>query len=436
METADGASPPLPGNDPAAWTDAAAIRAKEIAARIKALGSPSVSELLDLPQAAGGADAKFGLDLQPLLARIAGPRQPGTYLVGLRPLQGTERATGSALQVTDLSLTAVEEPGRVRFEVTSLATARPVGGAQIGIEGIADKDYRVLAAGTTDADGAFFYVPRDGGQAAPQRIVVRKATDTLVLQTAPGPPQLCQRQLDAAARDLAGVAVHQNRDQRARREAAHPVPRVHRAPDLPPGGTGRNPRLRPPLSAWRAAVTSGKGTLLVQGPDKQEWRYPVTLDDTSGFYLHFDAKTVATGDYTVSFQPEHEPACDSADFKKEAYRLPTFEVLLNNAPQVPLDAPFQVGLLARYYAGGVVTDRPIKWRVTQFPYTWTPAGPRRLPVLQRCAVLRRPGVPLHAGDAERRQDRCRRFGATDAGSDAGADGAATHLRRRGDGHRR
>ncbi len=144
----------------------------------------------------------------------------------------------------------------------------------------------------------------------------------------------------------------------------------------------------------------GKGTLLVQGPDKQEWRYPVTLDDTSGFYLHFDAKTEATGDYTVSFQPEKEADCDSAGFKKEAYRLPTFEVLLNNPPRVPLDAPFQVGLVARYYAGGVVTDRPIKWRVTQFPVHVVAAWPRGVSVLQRRAVLRRAGVSFHACHGE------------------------------------
>ena len=115
-----------------------------------------------------------------------------------------------------------------------------------------------------------------------------------------------------------------------------------------------------------------RGTLLVTAPDKQEWRFPITLDETSGFYIHFDAKTKATGDYSVSFAPEHENACGGAGFKKEAYRLPTFEVLLNAAEHVPLDAPFQVGLLARYYAGGVVTARPIKWRVSQFPYAWTP----------------------------------------------------------------
>ena len=88
VDTQDAAAPPLPGNEPPAWTAPNAIRAQEIADRIKALGSPSVSELLTLPQLNGGGEAKFGLDLQPLLGRIAGAEQPGTYLVGLRPLQG------------------------------------------------------------------------------------------------------------------------------------------------------------------------------------------------------------------------------------------------------------------------------------------------------------------------------------------------------------
>ncbi len=372
VETRDAEAPPLPGNEPGAWSKPAAVKAVDIVARIKALGSPSVSELMDLPDTSGG-DAKFGLDLQPLLARIAGARQPGTYLVGLRALHSPERHW-IRLEVTDLSLTTVEEQGRVRFAVTSLATAQPVAGAQLRIEGLEDKDYRVLAEGTTDAQGAFTYVPHDGAQAAPQRIVVQKATDTLVLRTAPGPEAYAdgnwtQPRGTWLAWPFTKTAISARAEKP--RILCHvfterPIYRPEEAVEI--RGFVRR-YLHGALS-----FASGKGTVLVQGPDKQEWRYPVTLDDTSGFYWHFDAKTVATGDYTVSFQPEHADECDSADFKKEAYRLPTFEVLLNHAQTEPLDAPFQVGLLARYYAGGVVTDRPITWRVTQFPYTWSPPG--------------------------------------------------------------
>jgi uncharacterized protein YfaS (alpha-2-macroglobulin family) len=373
VQTEDAGAPPLPGNEPAAWTQSASIRAKDIAARIKALGSPAVSELMDLPDIAGGGEAKFGLDLQPLLARIAGARQPGTYLVGLRPLQGGMRHW-IRLDVTDLSLTAVEEPGRVRFAVTSLATAQPVPGAQIRIEGLADKDYRTLATGTTDAGGQFSYVPHDGNQAAPQRIVVQKATDTLVLRTAPGP----EAYADGNWTKPHGIWLAWPFTKTAITARAE-KPRIlcHVFTERPIYRPEEPVEIRGFVRSFLHGAlsnTAGKGTLLVEGPDKQEFRYPVTLDATSGFYFHFDAKTTATGDYDVSFEPEHADACDSASFKKEAYRLPTFEVLLNNAPQVPLDTQFQVSLLARYYAGGVVTDRPVTWRVTQFPRAWSPPG--------------------------------------------------------------
>jgi alpha-2-macroglobulin len=373
VETRDADAPPLPGNEPGAWDEAASIRAKDIAARIKALGSPSVSELMALPDSRDGAEAKFGLDLQPLLARIAGAHEPGTYLVGLRALHSQERHW-SRLQVTDLSLTTVEEPGRVRLEVTSLATALPIAGAQIRIEGLEDKEYRVLAEGTTDAQGGFTYLPRDGRQAAPERIVVQKATDTLVLSTMPGPEAYADANWTHPGGAWLGWPFTKNA---ISGRAEKPRILCHVFTERPIYRPEEPVEIRGFVRRYlhgALGFTNVRGTLLVQGPDRQEWRYPITLDDTSGFYLHFDAKTVATGDYTVSFQPEHDSECDSADFKKEAYRLPTFEVLLNHRQQVPLDAAFQVNLVARYYAGGVVTDRPITWRVTQFPYTWTPPG--------------------------------------------------------------
>jgi uncharacterized protein YfaS (alpha-2-macroglobulin family) len=373
VDTADADAPPLPGNEPDAWDKAAPIAAKEIAARIKAMGSPSVSELMDLLQTTSGADAKFGLDLAPLLARIAGPRQPGAYLIGLRPLHGAARHW-IRIQVTDLSLTAVEEPGRVRFVVTSLATARPVQGAQVRIEGMVDDAYRTLAQGVTDADGAIFYTPRDGSQAAPKRIVVQKATDTLVLDSVPGPEAYAGGNWTKPHGTWLGWAFTKNavsaREEKARILCHVFTERPIYRPEEPVEIRGFVRRyLHGELSN-----TTGRGTIVVEGPDKQAWRYPVILDDTSGFYLHFDAKTEATGEYSVSYQPENADACDDASFKKEAYRLPTFEVLLNHAQSTPLDAPFQVNLLARYYAGGVVTDRPITWRVSQFPYTWSPPG--------------------------------------------------------------
>ena len=330
-------------------------------------------KLLTLPQAAGGADARFGLDLQPLLARIAGPQQAGTYLVGMRPLRGTQRHW-IRMQVTDLSLTAVEEPGRVRFAVTSLATAHPVAGAEIRIEGLQDKDYRVLAQGITDVDGEFSYVPHDGGQASPRRIVVQKATDTLVLETAPGPQQYANGNWTQPNGSWLAWPFTKNpigaREEKPRTLCHVFTDRPIYRPEEPVEIRGFVRR----YLHGALAYSDSKGTLLVQGPNKQEWRYPGNAGRHQRLLPAFRRQD--RGDRRLhgivpARARRHATAPAS---RRKPTELPTFEVLLNNPAQVPLDTTFQIGLVARYYAGGVVTDRPIKWRVTQFPYTWNPPG--------------------------------------------------------------
>jgi uncharacterized protein YfaS (alpha-2-macroglobulin family) len=373
VTTVDEQAPPLPGNEPQPWTGARGVSPSEVAARIKALGSPAISELTTLPRTSGGAEAKFGLDLAPWLTRISGAGQPGTYLVGLRPLQSNERQW-LRVQVTDLALTAVEAPAKVRFQITSLSTARPVAGAQVRVEGPDGRDWRTLAEGVTDAEGTWTLEPEFLRSAAPERVVVVKGNDTLVLSTSPAPPRYVENGWEDTAATWLGWAFEalgpESREEK-RRTLCHvfterPIYRPEEAVEI-----------RGFVRHWRHGALSYApiaGTVLVTGPDHQEWRFPLTLDDTSGFAVHFDAKTDATGDYTVAFEPDQEQACGTASFRKDAYKLPTFEVLLNAEPHVPLDATFPVGLLARYYAGGMVGGRPIKWRVTQYPYSWTPPG--------------------------------------------------------------
>ena len=76
LTTSDDRAPPLPGNEPTHYVDADPISGDDMAARINALGSPAISMLMDLPIHRGGIDAKFGLDLAPSLASIAGPAPP------------------------------------------------------------------------------------------------------------------------------------------------------------------------------------------------------------------------------------------------------------------------------------------------------------------------------------------------------------------------
>ena len=86
-----------------------------------------------------------------------------------------------------------------------------------------------------------------------------------------------------------------------------------------------------------------------------------------------NADAIDDGDKT-SADTDTTTHCGDFPFKKEAYRLPTFEVLLNGPQQAPLDGEFSVDLVSRYFAGGLVAGRPVKWRASQFPYTWTPPG--------------------------------------------------------------
>jgi hypothetical protein len=371
IETEDAEAPPLPGNEPKRWAEDEDIAAKAMRERIKALGSPAVSELVPLPTQRGGIEAKFGLDLKPFFARIAGPEQVGTYLVGLRPLDGGKRRW-MRVQATDLTLSAVEEAERVRFAVTSLATAMPVAGAEIRLEGLREDKFVVLARGLTGSDGGFAWDLAKRTEADIKRIVVAKGTDTLVLEPDRGPSQYADENWTKPEEGWLAWTVN---PEEKRAEEAKTL--CHVFTERPIYRPEEPVHVKGFVRRWLGGALSYAavgGTLVLRGPSDQEWRYPVKLDRVGGFYHKFDAETPATGDYTARFEPEDGEACGEFPFKKEAYRLPTFEALLNGPQRAPLDGEFSVDLLARYFAGGLVANRPVKWRVTQFPHGWTPPG--------------------------------------------------------------
>ncbi|HEY8262019.1 MAG TPA: MG2 domain-containing protein, partial [Methylosinus sp.] len=393
VETEDSAPPPLPGNEPAHWSDAGAPEASAIAERVKALGSPAVSTLLDLPIRRNGSDAKFGLDLAAQFAKIAGPEQPGTYLVGLRAVDDRKRHWLRA-QVTDLSLSAIEERARVRFAVTSLATAKPVAGAEIRLEGVREDKFVTLARGLTDNAGFFAFDPGKRAEADVRRIVVTKGLDTLVLDAEDGPSEYSRENWTRP--DGAWLAWTANPQEQRKEE---PRTLCHVFTERPIYRPEEPAHVKGFVRSYRdgaLSVAKAGGTLVVSGPGNQEWRIPVKLDAAGSFYHKFDAQTPATGDYALRFEPdaakakkkdeaseeesegESAPAqnvsCGESSFKKEAYRLPTFEVALNAPQIVPLDGEFNVDLLARYFAGGLVAERPVKWRAVQFPHVFQPPG--------------------------------------------------------------
>ncbi len=374
--TSDDQPPPLPGNEPAHYVQPGPISGDAMAERIVALGSPAASELMDLPIRRGGVDAKFGLDLHPALAKIAGPQAPGTYLVGLRTVDGTTRHW-ARLQVTDLTLTGVEEADRVRFAVTSLASAQPVEGAQIHLDGLRDGRFITLAQGTTAADGSWIMPAplargRNGEDASIRRIVVTKATDTLVIEPGRGPDVYADGRWSKPETPWLDWTTGDLTDRRPKAQTLCHVftERPIYRPEEPILIAGMIRR----YDHGALSYASGDGQVLVNGPGDQQWQLPARLDEIGGFHVKFDAKTDATGDYSIQYQPKDGEPCGAMSVKKEAYRLPTFEVVLNGPAHAPLDAPFSVDLLARFFAGGLLSDRPITWRVTQTPYVWTPPG--------------------------------------------------------------
>ena len=181
--------PPSPGEEVAHHAAPAPIQSDEIAQQIARLGSPNVSDLQRLPLAKLGVSARFGLDLAPALARVAGKSQPGTYLVGVRRLDNDHHRQWMRVQVTDLSLSVVEEERSVRFYVTSLSDGRPVAKARIRVEGGDHENWVTIASGETADDGHFVWQRDDPSAQSAQlrRISVAKGEDLLVIDPAAPP---------------------------------------------------------------------------------------------------------------------------------------------------------------------------------------------------------------------------------------------------------
>jgi uncharacterized protein YfaS (alpha-2-macroglobulin family) len=372
--------PAGPGEEPEPFDDPArSISPHELAAQIDALGSPARSAVVDLPLEPSQGAARFGLDLAEELAFVSGRGQPGTYLVGLRSLDGASTRAWMRLQVTDLALTTVEEPDAVLFAVSSLATGRALAGAQVRLEGLIRKRgeaerWDTLAQGRTGADGTWRWqapgpVAHTGRQI--RRIVVEREGDTLVMN-ADDPPE--------RYRDNLWSGLHSTWLQWSFETLDRRMPRPE---DLCHVFTER-PVYRPDqpvhIKGWARQRHQGElepiqapGSLEIRGPGDQRWTSAIGTSASGGFYHRFAQDELPSGAYTATFSTEHpRQARCSVTWRMEAYRLPRFEVDLQAPERTALDAPFEVALDASYYAGGQVVGRPVRWRVTQYPYDHRP----------------------------------------------------------------
>ncbi|MFT5534275.1 MAG: hypothetical protein ACI802_002521 [Candidatus Paceibacteria bacterium] len=373
VSTNEQKAPPAPGEEPAKFTEPGQhIAPEQLALQLRRLGSPPVSTIVKLPLAENGAAANFGLDLQSYFATLSGKTQPGTYLVGIRKLDESTLRSWVRVQVTDLSLSTIEEEGAVKFAVNSLSSGAPVSAANITIEGSRNNTWLTVMQGTTGADGTFHWQPsgnaRDG--VSLRRIVVRKGNDVLVLDPMKAPERFADNHWNGPN----GAWLQWTQGTMSeRRELPKNMCHVFT----------ERPVYRPEEVVFikgyvrtrhRGAITiaSGDATLVAEGPDGLIWRYPVKLSAMGSFDHVFNEASGPTGSYSFHLEYRDQPQCGKLGILKEAYRPPEFDVRLSAPEQVPLDREFKVKLAAQYYAGGQASGRPVRWRVTQFPYAWTP----------------------------------------------------------------
>jgi hypothetical protein len=372
--------PPGPGEEPPPWTAPdRGITPTELIRHLQNLGSPPVSTLVTLPLRREGSSARFGLDLGPHLDRLAGAGAPGTYLVGLRRLDRSSTRSWIRVQVTDLTVAVAEEPRAVVFTVNSLATAQPVGGAKVKVEGSVresghDARWETLFEGATDAAGRVTWHPPGyvtGRDVAVRRIAVQNAKDLLVLDPSHTPDGYADGQWSPTSEAWLGWTTRANLDDRGPQPETLAHIFTERPVYRPEDGVHIKGYLR---HREKGELTPDRraGQVIVQGPGDLVWRYPVELTAAGSFYKFFKEDKVPTGVYSARFEDKKGDSYGSVSWRMEAYRLPRFEVRLDAPDQVPLDREFKVGLTGIYYAGGRVSGRPIAWRVTQFPYTWTP----------------------------------------------------------------
>ncbi|MBD3306993.1 hypothetical protein GF339_11280, partial [candidate division KSB3 bacterium] len=182
VEVDESQRPPGPGEEPDFATN--------MVEHVQLLGSPLISQLMPLPMQDRPGDLRFGLDLKNAFARISGAAQPGTYLVGYRQLGGDSVRSYVRIQVTDLSLSTIEEESAVTFVVTSLKTGQPVAGATITVEGqVTHERWVPIVSGVTDSQGQYRYAHAARHSAAITRIIITYEQDMLVLNPKIAPPQ-------------------------------------------------------------------------------------------------------------------------------------------------------------------------------------------------------------------------------------------------------
>jgi hypothetical protein len=286
------------------------------------------------------------------------------------------------VQVTDLALTTIETGDTVQFVVSSLATGAPVPGARVHVEAEVKAKgsparWETVIDTKTDATGqAGWSAPgKSKGRVTVRRISVEKGNDVLVLDPARPPDRYRDGHWHEGRGPWLDWAFSPLGD---RVDASETL--VHLFSERPVYRPEEDVHLKGYIrqrSSGQLSVVREAGHVVVAAPGGASWRLPVEVTAHGSFYARWSESELSTGSYEAWFEDAAGARLGQMSFQVEAYRLPTFEVDLSAADGSTLvgnDGPFSVDLAASYYAGGAVAARPVRWQVTQYPYTWTPEG--------------------------------------------------------------
>jgi len=386
----ESSAPPFPGEEPDPETVPGAVSRSALVEHVRLLGAPLISRLVDLPKKTMAGTTSFGLDIGALLDQAPGigRRQAGTYLVGVRRLQGEPSRSWTRMQVTNLSVTAVEERQQAVLLVRALDSGQVVKGAAVTIEAMTEAQPNkpsVLVKRTvsTEADGRAVFAP-EPSWARLVRVTIERGDDVLVIDPSDPPTRFFNNHWSAGRGFLAMLT--------------EPVPAT-RKDDTSLGFLfSERPIYRPGekvfLKGWAREKKNGLLampspvrltktapllppvlTIKVTRPSGEEIALSTTTTALFGADAIFDESDPATGSYVARlFVGAQQEPIAVRRFQIEAYRVPTFEVQLTGPARARLDQPFKMRASARYYAGGSVAEQPIRWTVTRRPAWHTPKG--------------------------------------------------------------
>jgi hypothetical protein len=374
--------PPGPGEEPNVEREILnPLNTSEIISHIQMLGSQHYSAIIDLERE--GVIQHNSLDLKPKLAEISGSNAAGTYLLGFRRLEGDPERQYVKIQVTDLCLSTVESKDEAVFAVTSYSTGQAVANAKIRIEGVKLNRFETIFSGVTDAQGLLKVTHNETLRKNfelfnVKRAVVEKDGDFLVIDTRQrhAPPQFADSHWYGSSSGwlewLSNRPYNfsQDRTFKAHLFTERPIYR-------PEEKVYFKGYVRSRFQGGLTYINQDTFALKLLSPSGAEWNFDLKLTAEGSFSQEFQEKDLPTGVFTanlIHWGRGHGAMLAATEFKMEAYRLPLFEVKLHGPDRAPNDQPFTVQLTASYYAGGVVVNQPVKWRVTSFPYSHQPKG--------------------------------------------------------------